>query len=68
MRVLIASSEIDPLAKTGGLGDVCAALPIELARLGADVQLMLPAYESALDLVRAPRLLADLGELLGVRS
>ncbi|MDH5212249.1 MAG: glycogen synthase GlgA, partial [Betaproteobacteria bacterium] len=65
-RVLLVSSEIHPLAKTGGLADVCAALPRALARYGADVRLLMPAYESALDRLRGPRTVAHLGEMLGV--
>ena len=49
MRVLFGSSEIYPLAKTGGLADVSAALPIALAKLGVDVRLVMPAYPEALD-------------------
>ena len=49
MRVLFASSEIYPLAKTGGLADVSAALPIALAGLGIDVRLVMPGYPEALD-------------------
>lgn len=44
MRVLIASSEMVPFAKTGGLADVCGALPIELAKRGDEVVVFLPAY------------------------
>lgn len=44
MNILIATSEAVPLAKTGGLADVCGALPIELANLGHDVALIMPAY------------------------
>lgn len=66
MRVLLASAEVFPLAKTGGLADVCAALPRKLHSLGADVRLLLPAYEAALDGLRAPRVAADLGSLLGM--
>ena len=66
MRVLLVSAEIFPLAKTGGLADVCAALPRALHSLGADVRLLLPGYESALDGVRSPRVAADLGSVLGV--
>ena len=36
MKVLIASSEVVPFAKTGGLADVAGSLPIALAELGAD--------------------------------
>lgn len=66
MRVLLASAEIHPLAKTGGLADVCAALPLALRGFGTDVRLVLPGYESALAGVRAPRVAADLGSQLGV--
>lgn len=46
MNILIASSEAAPLAKTGGLADVCGALPKALAQLGHQVTLILPAYRS----------------------
>lgn len=46
MNILIASSEAAPLAKTGGLADVCGALPKALAQLGHNVTLILPAYRS----------------------
>jgi starch synthase len=49
MRVLFVSSEIYPLAKTGGLADVSAALPLALAGLGVEVRLLLPAYPRALE-------------------
>ena len=48
MRVLFASSEIYPLAKTGGLADVSAALPKALTALGVEMQLLLPGYPRAL--------------------
>jgi len=47
-HVAIASPEIAPFAKTGGLGDVLSALPKALARLGVRVSLFMPAYRSAL--------------------
>ena len=37
MRILMVASEALPFAKTGGLGDVLAALPHALARLGHHV-------------------------------
>ena len=49
MRSLFVSPEIYPLAKTGGLADVSAALPIALSALGVDVRLVMPGYPEALD-------------------
>ncbi|MCX5724422.1 MAG: glycogen synthase GlgA [Nitrospirae bacterium] len=40
----MVSSEAVPYAKTGGLADVAGALPLELAKLGHDVILVLPRY------------------------
>jgi starch synthase len=57
-RVLFVASEAYPLAKTGGLADVCGALPAMLAGLGADIRVMLPGYPQALDKVWAKRELA----------
>ena len=42
MNILLATSEAVPFAKTGGLADVCGALPIELARLGHQAAVILP--------------------------
>jgi starch synthase len=44
VNILLATSEAVPFAKTGGLADVCGALPIELARLGHQVAVILPGY------------------------
>jgi starch synthase len=46
VRVVLATSEAVPFAKTGGLADVCGALPIELGRLGHQVSVIMPAYRS----------------------
>ena len=67
-RILMAASEIYPLAKTGGLADVLGALPNALHDLGADLRLLLPAYESALDTVRDANVVANLGEVCGAQS
>ncbi|MCE5303442.1 MAG: glycogen synthase GlgA [Planctomycetaceae bacterium] len=44
MNILLATSEAVPFAKTGGLADVCGALPLALAELGHHVSVVLPAY------------------------
>lgn len=64
-HVQFVASEIFPLAKTGGLADVGAALPAALTRLGADVHLVMPGYEQALDLAEKPHVAATLDNVLG---
>jgi len=49
LRILFATSECAPLVKTGGLGDVSAALPAALQALGVDVHILLPGYRSVLE-------------------
>ena len=44
LRVLYATPEAAPWAKTGGLGDVAEALPRALEAAGADLRLLVPAY------------------------
>ena len=46
MHILLASSEVVPFAKTGGLADVCGALPNEIAKLGHEVSVFMPAFRS----------------------
>ncbi|HMA88351.1 MAG TPA: glycogen synthase GlgA [Burkholderiales bacterium] len=46
LRVLYATPETAPWAKTGGLGDVAEALPRALEAAGADVRVLVPAYPS----------------------
>ena len=44
MKILFASPEAVPFAKTGGLADVAGALPKALAQTGHEVNLILPKY------------------------
>src|SRR5262245_38790035 len=44
MRILLASGEVHPYSKTGGLADMVAALAKALARGGHEVGLVTPLY------------------------
>jgi len=46
LKVLFASSEVVPFAKTGGLADVAGSLPIALAEAGVDARVIMPKYAS----------------------
>ena len=48
-KILFASSEVHPLAKSGGLADVSASLPIALKQHGQDVRIIMPAYRQCLE-------------------
>ena len=48
MQILFVTPECAPLTKTGGLGDVSAALPAALRSLGLDVRILMPGYREAL--------------------
>jgi len=49
MRVLYMTAELYPWVKSGGLGDVAAALPPALIAEGFDVRLLLPGFRGFLD-------------------
>jgi starch synthase len=44
LKILFVTSEAAPFAKTGGLGDVSAALPRALKARGLDVRVVMPLY------------------------
>jgi starch synthase len=44
VNILMASSEVAPFAKTGGLADVCGSLPGSLEQLGEHTSVIMPAY------------------------
>ena len=43
MKVLHVASEVAPLSKVGGLGDVAGSLPKALRKLGIDARIVTPA-------------------------
>jgi starch synthase len=47
VNILFVTSEVAPLAKTGGLADVSAALPAYLNSAGHDIRTFMPFYGSA---------------------
>ena len=46
LRICLASSEVTPLAKTGGLADVNTGLSAYLNQAGHDIRVLLPFYSS----------------------
>ncbi len=44
-KVLFIASELTPLAKVGGLGDVAGALPPALTELDVDIKVIIPKYD-----------------------
>lgn len=62
-RVLFATSEVYPLVKTGGLGDVSSALPRALLDLGVDIQILVPGYPQVLDSSRDLKVISELQPL-----
>jgi len=61
--ILMVVSEMAPFSKTGGLGDVGAALPSALARLGHDVTVVTPRYRGVIGGAEVERFAG--GELVG---
>ncbi len=53
MKILFIVSEVEDLAKTGGLADVAKSLPIALTAMGHDVRIVKPWYKSLAE--RYPR-------------
>jgi len=64
MRVLHVAAECFPLAKSGGLADVTAALSSALRASGIDARLLLPGYPQAIARALDPRVVARLDGLL----
>ena len=52
IRVLLVTPELAPWTKSGGLGDVSAALPKALREIGVDARVLVPAYSAVRDALR----------------
>jgi starch synthase len=47
MKVLLAASEVAPIIKLGGLGDVAGSLPKAISKLGVDIDVIAPYFPFA---------------------
>ncbi len=65
IRVLAVGSEIFPLVKTGGLGDVMGALPAALAPAGAQVTTVIPGYPAVLSALDDATRVHEFADLFG---
>ena len=63
LSVLFVTSEMAPWVKTGGLGDVSAAVPAALHKAGHDVRVLLPNYPALQAAFPQARLVAELPAL-----
>lgn len=61
--ILFITSEVHPLCKTGGLGDVSAALPAALRAMRMDVRLLIPGYPQVMAGLKPKRKVAEFSGL-----
>jgi starch synthase len=65
IRVLSVASEVFPLVKTGGLGDVMGALPPALAAAGAETTTIIPGYPAVLSVLTDAVVVHTFADLFG---
>lgn len=65
IRVLSVASEIFPLVKTGGLGDVTGALPPALEAAGAETITLVPGYPPVLSALADAEAVCEFADLFG---
>lgn len=67
MRILHATSELYPIVRTGGLGNVLAALPKAERDLGLDARIILPGYPAVRAALNDLKFITWLGPMFGAR-
>jgi len=68
IRLLSVASEMFPMVKTGGLGDVVASLPQALRAENVSVYTMLPGYPAVLSALRNARRVGVMPDVLGYEA
>ncbi|MEO8508335.1 MAG: glycogen synthase GlgA [Betaproteobacteria bacterium] len=68
IRVLSVASEVYPLVKTGGLGDVVAALPAALAHEGIAMRTLVPGYPAVLEALHDVHIVHTYANLYGAAA
>lgn len=66
MKISFISSEVSPFSKTGGLADVAGTLPLALADLGHEVNIITPLYASIDRARHGLRQMTGRGEIPGL--
>jgi starch synthase len=68
LKLLAVASEIYPLVKTGGLGDVAGALPPALAGHGVAMRTLVPGYPGVLAQLEKPKKVHGYAALFGASA
>lgn len=63
LKILFITPEMHPLIKTGGLGDISAALPAALHQSGMDVRILIPGYPQVMAGLKYKRKIASFADL-----
>ncbi|MDT3695356.1 MAG: glycogen synthase GlgA [Ignavibacterium sp.] len=64
MKIAFITTECVPYAKTGGLADVAGSLPKALEKLGCEVKIFMPKYNSIEESRKGLRYNWDIGEMI----
>ena len=65
LKILMVAAECFPYLKVGGLADVIGALPQALRKLGVDVRILLPGFQSVLRGLKEGECLREWPDLMG---